>query len=92
MLLKPYFTEKTLKSANSNCYTFIAPVKMTKGQVKAVIESLYKVNVKRVTTSLKKGTKQMARGTSRRYFTSTTSKKVNVFLKDKQTLDLFKTK
>lgn len=93
MIIKPYFTEQTLKLAELGRYTFVIPVPLTKTQVKKMIEDLYKVNVTKVTTKTKKGVTALARsGRTRKYVTGGSTKYATVYLKDKQTIDLFKTK
>ncbi len=93
MLIKPHFTEKTLKLAEAGRYTFVVPVSLSKSQIKHVVEELYKVNVTKVTTAIKKGVSALARSPrSRRYVIGSSRKTAVVYLKAKQTLDLFKTK
>lgn len=91
-LLKPYLTEKTLAQGVYNRFGFLVDPNATKRQIKAEIENNYKVNVIKITTI----TKQLVKGRSFRTGKTVTQKRLRkvaiVQLKDKQTIDLFKTK
>lgn len=91
MLLKPYITEKALKSTDSGRYSFLVEDKATKGQIKDVLEKLYSVNVVSVRTLKKKPVSARSGRTGHRRTTSG-YKKAIIQLKPKQTLPLFKTK
>lgn len=90
VIIKPYLTEKSIVGNEKNRYTFLVDLTATKGQIRDLIEQLYKVDVVKINTH--KSKKYVARsGRSGKYQTSPAYKKAIVQLKDKQTLPLFKT-
>lgn len=62
-MLKPILTEKSLKDAKDNKYTFIVPMTFTKGQIKSLVAKTFGVRVTAIATmNMKGGTKRTARG------------------------------
>lgn len=61
ILKKPKITEKSLKLAKGMVYVFEVETKATKDQIKNSIEKLFKVKVKEVKTTTRKG-KRRRRG------------------------------
>lgn len=62
-MLKPILTEKSLKEAKNNKYTFMVPTTFTKGQIKSLVAKTFKVKVLGIATiNIKGGTKRTARG------------------------------
>lgn len=92
MLIKPYFTEKSLQQADAGRYTFDVDTNTSKTQIKKAIEDLYKVNVTKVLTTTKKVPAKVSFARSRRYSAAHSTKKATVYLKSGQKLDIFKTK
>jgi len=91
VILKPYLTEKSYKGTPSSRYVFLVNPDATKGQIKELVEKLYKVNVLSVNTQKAKPLTSRSPRTGR-YTTSKAYKKAIVQLKDKQTIPVFKTK
>lgn len=55
IIRKPRVTEKSTIEMESNRYTFEVDTRASKDQIKAAIESLYKVKVESVNTQVRKG-------------------------------------
>ena len=91
MIIKPLITEKTLKETALNRYTFIVEPSASKGQIKATVEALFKVNVINVKTAKYSSTRSRSARTGR-YLDSKSYKKAIVELKPKQTIKYFETK
>lgn len=91
-LLKPYLTEKTIAQGVYNRFTFVVDPKATKYQIKAEIESTFKVNVIKVRTLMKQKVTGRSFKTGKNITQKRRTKIAIVQLKDKQTIDLFKTK
>lgn len=91
ILLKPYLTEKTLAQNVYQRFAFVVNAKATKHQVKDAVEKLFKVNVLKVSTRLRKPISSRSWRTGNQV-TKKAVKIAYVQLKDKQTIDLFKTK
>ncbi len=90
LIIRPYLTEKSLKSTKTGRYTFLVNLDANKHQIKELIEKLYKVNVTKVT--IQRTQRQVHRsGRTGRYTIEQPIKKALVQLKDKQTLPIFKT-
>jgi large subunit ribosomal protein L23 len=87
MNIKPIFTEKSLKEAKLGRYTFLVPVNLTKEEIKKVINSLFSVHVKKVSTvNYKGGTSKNFRGEIKKI---SARKKAIVSLSEKEKIDLF---
>jgi len=50
-LLKPIITEKSIMAASRGVYTFAVKLRATKHEIQEAVNSLFKVNVVKVTTS-----------------------------------------
>jgi len=86
-MLRPIFTEKTLKLAKEGKYSFWVERSDTKAGIKSEISKLFGVHVVKIwtiTSSAESG--RNARGTK---FTVHKAKKAVVVLKDKEKIDLF---
>ena len=91
IIKKPLITEKTLKETALNRHTFLVDPQATKGQIKSEVESLFKVNVVGVKTSLYKPRRFRSARTGH-YRQSRSYKKAIVELKPKQSIKYFETK
>ncbi len=58
MILKPVFTEKSLKDAKNGKYTFWVDKSKNKSQIKAIIKTFFEVTVTKIATSTLKGSKK----------------------------------
>ena len=87
VLIQPILTEKSLREASSGRYTFLVIRKCTKTNIKAAIESAFKVNVVGVNTAIIPG--KSSRSRTGHTTTTPATKKAIVFLKSGQTLDVF---
>jgi large subunit ribosomal protein L23 len=86
-MIKPVFTEKSLKSAKIGKYTFWVDRAMAKNSIKAEISKLFGVTVIDIKTILNKGEKgRNMRGVK---FSTQLRKKAIVTLKDKEKIDIF---
>lgn len=86
-MMKPLFTEKTLREAQIGRFTFTVARSMNKFQIKALVQDLFKVNVINVSTiNYKGGVRRTMRGA---HVTTTPWKKAIVTLKTGQSIDLF---
>ena len=86
-LLSPIITEKSMAQAQNSIYTFKVDPALTKSAVKVLVEDLFKVSVRRVTT-----TRTPALGTllRNRHLKVTPGGKVaRVFVKKGETIPLF---
>ena len=86
-MLKPIFTEKSLREAKNGNYTFKVPATMDKKQIAAKIAQLFGVkvvNVRTLKTGPEKG--KNARG---RKFSVAVTKKAIVTLKSGDKIDVF---
>ena len=89
-MLKPVFTEKSLKLAKAGKYSFWVDKNLTKSEIKSEIVELFGVHVLSVKTIVIKGeTGRNARG--KRYSVKPTKKAI-VSLKEKEKIDLFEEK
>ena len=91
IIRKPLITEKSLKETALNRYSFLVDPQATKGQIKSEIESLFKVNVVNVKTSIYKPRRFRSARTGH-YRLSRSYKKAVVELKPKQSIKYFETK
>lgn len=55
VILSPVVTEKSTLLSDSNVFVFTVAPRSTKPQIKAAVEALFKVDVKLVNTSIRKG-------------------------------------
>ena len=55
VIIKPIFTENSIKDAALGKFTFLVKSDVNKNQIKNAIEELYKVNVISVATNITKG-------------------------------------
>lgn len=90
ILQKPVITEKSMKLAQSNVYTFLVGKEATKKTVLQAVEKKFKVNVLSVKIINKKGELKTQKRV-RRYYQSGALKKAVVSLKKGQTIALFET-
>lgn len=85
---KPIFTEKSFLYASQGAYTFAVDKSMTKSSIKAQVESIFKVNVVKVTSLVQKG-KTTHQGRRRQIGVKPPVKAVRLWLKKGQSIDLF---
>lgn len=85
---KPIFTEKSFINASNGTYTFAVARQATKHEVKAMVETVFKVNVVKV-TSLMRQAKTKRTGKKRLPTLSTPTKHVRVWLQKGQSISLF---
>lgn len=86
-MIKPVFTEKSLKSAKIGKYSFWVDRDMAKNSIKAEIARLFGVHVVDIKTIRTKGeTGRNMRGVK---FSTGVQKKAIVTLKEKEKIDLF---
>lgn len=78
VLKKPYITEKALKDAETQVYTFEVEKKASKNQIKQAIERIFKVRVGNVHTMVRKG---KIRRVGRRMIRKTLSSKKIAYIK-----------
>jgi large subunit ribosomal protein L23 len=88
--IKPVITEKTLKLAQKNWYTFGSLPGLSKDQLKEIIEKTFKVNVLAIKTMTVKG-KARRSPRSRKVRQLPSWKKAMVLVKEGQKIDLFET-
>lgn len=89
MLLKPIYTEKSLKDANLHRYTFAVALNARKDEIKKAIEKMFDLKVSKVATITVPG-KARRNGKLRREVKPaswkkaivTTDKDINLFSKD----------
>ena len=91
IILKPIFTEKSIRDAGLGKFTFLVRNNVNKSQIKAAIEDLYKVNVIAVATNITKGSvvKATRKGRNVKTFKD---KKARVTLKKGQKIEIFEDK
>lgn len=86
--LKPIITETTMKLAKTNWYTFAAPLRKTKIQLRQTVEKVFKVNVLDIKTAVVKGkTKRSLKTRKKRKLSDW--KKVIVKLTEGQKIEFF---
>ncbi len=89
-MLKPIFTEKSLKMAKQGQYSFWVDKNANKKVLKSQISKLFGVHVEKIkTTRSKAETKRNAKGVK---FTKMGQKKAIVALKGNEKIDLFEEK
>jgi large subunit ribosomal protein L23 len=90
MKLTPVLTEKSIRLAEDGVYTFYVDRKLTKNQIRQMVNKHFGVNVTRVRTIKLPGeTKRTLRGYKR---TAQPKKKALVNLQEKEKIDLFEVK
>lgn len=85
MISSPVITEKATLGSQHNQVTFRVPLEANKTIIKAAIESVFKVKVTKVNTSVQKGKLKVFKG--RRALRSDTKKAI-VTLAEGQTIDV----
>jgi large subunit ribosomal protein L23 len=85
ILKSPVVTEKSTLGSQYGQVTFRVDLQATKPQIKAAVESIYKVKVKGVNTIVQKGKTKMFRGTAGR---RSDEKKAIVTLEPGQQIDV----
>ena len=92
ILVKPHLTEKSHAQTALNRYAFIVDPDANKYQIKDAVEALFKVNVTGVRTRRQKPIRHRSFRTGLHVTQKPLRKIAYVQLKDKQSIDLFKTK
>ena len=85
IIRKPHVTEKSTNGSAFGQVTFIVPMHASKPRIKTAVETLFKVDVTKVNTSIQKGKRKRFKGV--KAFRSD-SKKAIVTLKEGQTIDV----
>lgn len=88
ILKRPIITEKSLRDASREVFTFHVTKSATKNQIKQAVERFYSVNVVKVRTTLSRG-KSYRVGKTRRTRLKPPVKRARVQLKKGQKIDLF---
>jgi large subunit ribosomal protein L23 len=85
VIVAPVITEKSTLVSEANQVIFNVPLKATKVEIKAAVESLFKVKVKAVNTLVRKGKLKTFRG---HRSLQSDNKKAIVTLEEGHTIDL----
>ena len=86
----PIFTEKSLLLKENDKYTFEVDRKATKGQIKEIIEEIYKVNVEKIAFAYSRPKLKRSRVSRKREtFLTQAVKKAIVTLKKGDKIDIF---
>ena len=85
IIRKPHVTEKSTNGSAFGQVTFKVPMDASKPRIKTAVETLFKVDVTKVNTSIQKGKTKRFKGV--KAFRSD-SKKAIVTLKEGQTIDV----
>lgn len=88
IIRKPIITERSFTDAQNGIFTFSVDPKASKSEIKKVIEELFKVHVKSVTTSIVKGKRRLV-GKKRLPVYEADWKKARVALAKGEKIDLF---
>ena len=91
IILKPVISEHSLSDASNGVFTFLVDKSSDKNQIKNAIEEMYKVHVRRISTSIVRGKKRIV-GKKRKVIYESDTKKARVKLADKEKIDLFEVK
>ena len=91
IILKPVISEHSLSDASNGVFTFLVDKSSDKNQIKNAIEEMYKVHVRRISTSIVRGKKRIV-GKKRKVIYESDTKKTRVKLADKEKIDLFEVK
>jgi large subunit ribosomal protein L23 len=86
IIKRPLLTEKNTFGQEIGRYTFLVDGKADKDQIKDAIEKLYKVNVEKVNTQVRKGKERRLKYG---LVTEATTKKATVRVKEGQVIELF---
>jgi large subunit ribosomal protein L23 len=88
VIISPIITEKAMKASEGGKYSFVIALAATKTAIKQAVESMFKVNVVSIQTSIVKG-RQKRTGTRRIEVTAEPWKKAMVQLKKGEKIGLF---
>lgn len=88
IIIKPIFSEKSLKDTVLNRYHFKVDMRANKMQIKQAVEELFNVDVIKVRTMINKDRIQRSRRTGKPQVIKG-YKKASVEIKPKQKIDLF---
>lgn len=55
IIIRPIITEKSMRDAQKNVYSFVVARQATKKDIKAAVEKLFDVNVVKIATNVLKG-------------------------------------
>lgn len=88
IILSPIISEKSMKNADENKFTFKVSMKANKTNIKRSVEDKFKVNVLKVKTMIVKGRKTRA-GKRRTEILQSAWKKAVVRVKNGQKITLF---
>lgn len=91
IIIKPIFTEQSVKDAAAGRFTFLVDKATNKNQIKKAVEELYKVQVVAVSTNITKGSKTKLTKKGRKV-NNFSEKKARVSLKTGQKIDIFEQK
>ncbi|HJY98544.1 MAG TPA: 50S ribosomal protein L23 [Patescibacteria group bacterium] len=86
-MIKPIFTEKSLKAAKTGKYSFWVGRSMAKNVIKSEIAKLFGVHVTDIKTMVKKG--ETGRNMKGVKFSTAPQKKAVVTLGEKEKIDIF---
>ena len=89
-MIKPVFTEKSLKSAKEGKYTFWVGRNIDKGVIKSEVGNAFGIHVVSIKTISVAG--EVKRNTRGKKITVKSRKKAVVTLKDKEKIDIFEEK
>ncbi len=88
MINKPVLTEKSFLDAGHGVFTFNVQPGMTKSEVKASVETLFKVHVTKMTSVIRKN-RDLHTGKRRLSTSVAPTKSVRVWLKKGESISLF---
>lgn len=88
IIISPIITEKAMKASEVGKYSFIVALMATKTTIRQAVESMFKVNVISIQTSIVKG-RQKRNGTRRIEVTEEPWKKAMVKLKKGEKIGIF---
>lgn len=88
VIIKPYFTEKSIQDAKNGKFTFLVQVNADKPLIKRAVETRFDVKVVDIATSIVKGRSKRA-GTRRTEIALPAFKKATVKLVSGQKIDMF---
>ncbi|MBI1863794.1 50S ribosomal protein L23 [Candidatus Woesebacteria bacterium] len=90
MKIKPVISEKSLNEAKSGKYTFLFPIKVTKPEIKKLVDQIFDVHVLTVKTITKKGGSRLTMLGKKQSIKSI--KKAVVTLKEGEKIEIFDVK
>lgn len=88
VIIKPIISEKSLRDAQTGKFTFLVNSVANKTEIKKAIESVFSVNVEKITTVTTKGSTTRLTKIGRKT-TTFKNKKARVVLQKGQTIDIF---